>query len=109
MEIMTVSRVKVCADMKFGIRRYSFKSRVAARTSWKRYARHNLGFKAPRGLGILTNPRKAAYNRIYNRTTVSSEKAAVSLLSLLFAIVFYVIALPFFIVVVIVEMMGKNR
>lgn len=95
--------------MKFGIRRYSFKGRVAARTSWKRYARHSLGFKAPRGLGILTNPRKAAYNRIYSRTTVSSEKAAVSLLSLLFAIVFYVIALPFFIVVVIVEMMGKNR
>ena len=92
---MTVSRVKVCADMKFGIRRYSFKSRVAARTSWKRYARHNLGFKAPRGLGILT--------------TVSSEKAAMSLLSLLFTIVFYVIALPFFILVVIVEMMGKKR
>ena len=95
--------------MKFGIRRYSFKGRVSARTSWKRYARHSLGFKAPRGLGILTNPRKAAYNRIYNRTTVSSEKAAMSLLSLLFTIVFYVIALPFFIVVVIVEMMGKKR
>jgi len=32
--------------------------------------RHSLGFKAPRGWGWLTNPKRAAYNRIYNRTTV---------------------------------------
>jgi len=25
--------------------------------------------KAPRGYGWITNPKKAAYNRIYNRTT----------------------------------------
>lgn len=31
--------------------------------------RHSLGLKAPRGWGWLTNPKKAAYNRIYNRTT----------------------------------------
>lgn len=31
--------------------------------------RHNLGLKAPRGWGWLTNPRKAAYNRVYARTT----------------------------------------
>lgn len=56
--------------MKFGIRIPSLSKRIAARTSWKRYARHSLGLKAPRGLGWLTNPKKAAYNRIYNRTTV---------------------------------------
>jgi len=28
-----------------------------------------LGFKAPRGYGWLTNPKKAAYNRVHNRTT----------------------------------------
>jgi hypothetical protein len=55
--------------MKFGFRVPSFRKRVAARTSWKRMIRHNLGLKAPRGSGWLTNPRKAAYNRIYNRTT----------------------------------------
>lgn len=44
--------------------------RIAARTSWKRVVRHNLGLKAPRGWGWLTNPRNAAYNRIYNRTTI---------------------------------------
>ena len=55
--------------MKFGFRIPSFTKRIAARTSVKRIVRHNLGFKAPRGLGWLTNPKKAAYNRVYSRTT----------------------------------------
>jgi hypothetical protein len=57
--------------MKFGIRVPSLRKRIAARTSWKRAARNVTGFRAPRGYGWLTNPRKAAYNRVYNRTTVS--------------------------------------
>jgi hypothetical protein len=57
--------------MKFGIRKPSWKRSFAARTSLKRYVRHSLGFKAPRGFGFLTNPKRAAYNRIYRRTTVS--------------------------------------
>jgi hypothetical protein len=56
--------------MKFGIRTPSLRKRIAARTSVKRYVRHSLGFKAPRGWGWLTNPKRAAYNRVYNRTTV---------------------------------------
>lgn len=55
--------------MKFGIRTPSLKKRIAARTSVKRMARHSLGLKAPRGMGWVTNPKKAAYNRIYSRTT----------------------------------------
>ena len=57
--------------MKFGMRRPSWKKMLSARTSVKRAVRHNLGFKAPRGWGWLTNPKKAMYNRIYNRTTFS--------------------------------------
>lgn len=56
--------------MKFGFRIPSLRGRIAARMSVKRFVRHNLGMKAPRGWGWLTNPKKAAYNRIYNRTTV---------------------------------------
>ena len=56
--------------MKIGIRIPSLTKRIAARTSWKWVVRNNLGLKAPRGWGWLTNPRKAAYNRIYNRTTI---------------------------------------
>jgi len=55
--------------MKFGLRIPSLKKRIAARTSLKRVVRHSLGLKAPRGWGWVTNPKKAAYNRIYNRTT----------------------------------------
>jgi hypothetical protein len=58
-------------SMKFGIRKHSIKRSIAARTSPARFVRHNLGLKAPRGAGWFTNPRKAAYNRVYNRTTIS--------------------------------------
>ena len=57
--------------MKFGIRKPSLKKMISARTSVKRFVRHNLGLKAPRGWGWLTNPKKALYNRIYNRVTFS--------------------------------------
>lgn len=48
----------------------SLRKRIAARTSLKRMVRNNLGLKAPRGWGWITNPRRAAYNRIYNRTSI---------------------------------------
>jgi hypothetical protein len=59
------------AVMKFGLRKPSLKRMIAARTSPKRFIRHNLGLKAPRGWGWLTNPKRAAYNRVYSRTTFS--------------------------------------
>jgi hypothetical protein len=57
--------------MKFGIRKPNIRGMISARTSSARFIRHNLGLKAPRGWGWLSNPKKAAYNRVYNRTTVS--------------------------------------
>ena len=60
--------------MKFGIRTPSIKKRIAARTSIKRVVRHNLGLKAPKGYGWFTNPKKALYNRVYNRTSFSIFK-----------------------------------
>ena len=58
--------------MKFGVRKPSIRNSLAARTSVKRYVRNSLGLKAPRGYGWLTNRRKAAYNRVYNRTSMSA-------------------------------------
>ena len=55
--------------MKFGFRIPSLNKRIAARTSVKRMIRHNLGLKAPRGMGWITDPKKAMYNRVYNRTS----------------------------------------
>jgi hypothetical protein len=57
--------------MKFGIRKPSLKKSIAARTSPSRFVRHQLGIKAPGGWGWLTNPKKAAYNRVYSHTTFS--------------------------------------
>ncbi|MBP6754656.1 MAG: hypothetical protein KA210_00815 [Bacteroidia bacterium] len=66
--------------MKIGFRIPSITKRIAARTSIKRVVRHNLGLKAPRGLGWVTDPKKALYNRVYSRTT---RGCVVSLLYLL--------------------------
>ncbi|WP_336950575.1 hypothetical protein [Sphingobium aromaticivastans] len=57
--------------MKFGVRKPSLKKSIAARTSVKRVVRHSLGVKAPKGMGLLTNPKKAVYNRVYSRTSFS--------------------------------------
>lgn len=65
--------------MKFGFRKPSLRGRLAARTSVKRLVRQSLGIKAPRGYGWLTNPRRAAYNRVYNRTTTGCAVMLVAL------------------------------
>lgn len=57
--------------MRFGLRTPSLSRSLAARLSVKRQVKNALGLRAPRGWGWLTNPRKAAYNRVYNRTTFS--------------------------------------
>jgi hypothetical protein len=81
--------------MKFGFRKPSLKKRIAARTSLKRYVRHSLGFKAPRGWGWLTNPKKAAYNRVYNRTTVGCLLLFCILITSILSFVFVIIAIIF--------------
>lgn len=60
--------------MKVGIRRPSFKKSIKARTTgkWKRSVKRALipGY-GKKGMGWIKNPKKAAYNKIYNKTTVS--------------------------------------
>lgn len=55
--------------MKFGIRTPSIKKRISARTSLKRQVVHRAGINMPRGYGWVRNPKKYAYNKVYNRTT----------------------------------------
>jgi hypothetical protein len=55
--------------VRIGFRVPTLKKRLSARTSVRRAIRHRAGLKAPRGWGWVTNPKKAAYNRIYSRTT----------------------------------------
>lgn len=74
--------------MKFGFRIPSLTKKIAARTSVKRIIRHNLGFKAPRGLGWLTDPNKALYNRVYNKTSRGCLMSMVFLMSMPLALVY---------------------
>lgn len=67
--------------MKFGLRIPSINKRIAARTSVKRLVQNKLGLKVPRGYGWLTNPKKAAYNRVYYRTTRGCMVTVIGLLS----------------------------
>lgn len=60
--------------MKFGIRKPSIKKSISARTTGraKRAIKKALipGY-GKKGRGWLKNPKKAAYNKIYNKTTFS--------------------------------------
>ena len=55
--------------MKFGFRKPSLKKRIKARTSPKRQIVHRGKVKMPRGKGVFRNPKKATYNKIYNKTS----------------------------------------
>ena len=76
--------------MKFGFRIPSLTKRIAARTSLKRVVRHNLGFKAPKGLGWITDPKKAMYNKVYNKTS----RGCLVQLILVFSIGFIGLSVP---------------
>ena len=60
--------------MKFGLRTPSLKKSIRARTTGraKRAVKRALilGYRK-KGMGWITNPKKAAYNKIYNKTTFS--------------------------------------
>lgn len=73
--------------MKFGYRKPSLKKKISARTSYKRYIRYNLGLKAPKGYAWLTNPKKAAYNKVYNKT---SKGCMVIILPFVFILIFLI-------------------
>jgi hypothetical protein len=57
--------------MKIGVRKPSLRKMIAARTSPRRWARHSLSLLTPRGMGWLANPKRALYDRVDDRTTVS--------------------------------------
>jgi len=58
--------------MKFGIRIPSIKKRISSRLSIKKMISSKI--RVPKGFGVFTNPKKFLYNKIYNKTTISSDK-----------------------------------
>lgn len=66
------NNVKGDIFMKFGFRTPSFKRSISARSTGraKRAIKRAIipGY-GKRGIGLLTNPKKSIYNRVYRRTT----------------------------------------
>lgn len=59
--------------MKFGLRTPSLKKSISARTTGrlKRSVKKAIiPLYGKRGTGIFKNPKKAVYNRVYNRTSI---------------------------------------
>jgi hypothetical protein len=77
--------------LKVGFRIPSLTKRIAARTSPKRFVRQSLGLKAPKGYGWLTNPKKAAYNRVYSRTTKGCVITLLMMVAFAFSLVIFTI------------------
>lgn len=60
--------------MKFGMRKPSLKKSVKARTTGKAkraIKRAVIPGYGKKGMGWIKNPKKAAYNKVYNKTTFS--------------------------------------
>lgn len=51
------------------IRTPNFKRRITDPFKPKRVLSHRLGFKMPKGGGVIRNPKKSFYNKIYNILT----------------------------------------
>ncbi|WP_313429767.1 hypothetical protein [Siminovitchia terrae] len=71
----------ILVKVKIGMRKPSLKRRISARTSIKRQVVHRAGLKMPRGYGWVRNPKKYAYNKVYNRTTFDIFKVLKRLFS----------------------------
>ena len=60
--------------MKFGVRKPSIKRSISARTTGKikRQIKRSVNpLYGKKGMGYINNPKKAIYNKIYNKTTFS--------------------------------------
>jgi len=58
--------------MKIGMRTPSIKKRVKARTTGKlkrKVKKATIPFYGKKGMGLIKNPKKSIYNRVYKRTT----------------------------------------
>ena len=62
--------------MKYGIRKPNIKKRIKARTTGKlkRQVKKSINpLYGKHGMGVVNDPKKAMYNKIYNKTTVSID------------------------------------
>jgi len=71
--------------MKFGIRTPNLKKSIKARTTGKlkrQVKKAVIPYYGKKGTGVFKDPKKAVYNKIYNKTTIDSLKGAKKSLSI---------------------------
>lgn len=64
--------------MKYGVRKPNIKKSVKAKTTGKvkRQVKKSVNpLYGQKGMGVVNDPKKAAYNAVYNKTTVSAKDA----------------------------------
>ena len=69
--------------MKIGARKPSIKKRVTARTTGKitRSAKRSVNpLYGKKGMGYVNNPKKAVYNKVYNKTTFGVDDILIGVL-----------------------------
>lgn len=62
--------------MKFGVRKPNMKKRVKARTTGKlkRKVKSSINpFYGKKGMGWIRDPKRALYNKVYNKTTIKFD------------------------------------
>jgi len=62
--------------MKYGVRKPSIKKSISARTTGKinRQVKKAVNpLYGKKGMGVINDPKKAAYNAVYDKTTVSAK------------------------------------
>ena len=65
----------------------------------------------PRGLGMVSNPKRAMYNKIYHRTTIPAERAAQKgwpLLLLIFAPLIWLLLFVWYLVAEILNTLTRR-
>ncbi len=91
--------------MKFGIRKPNIKKSIKARTTGriKRSAKKAINpLYGKKGIGFVSNPKKAVYNKIYHKTSISAFDVFKKSNNLLYNIF---IALPLFCVLGIYQLL----
>ncbi len=91
--------------MKFGIRKPNIKKSIKARTTGKlkrKIKKIGNPFYGKKGVGIIKNPKKAIYNKVYNKTSINAfnmfKKSKNSFYNIFIALPMFFIVLSFQIV-----------
>lgn len=85
--------------MKFGVRTPSVKKSISARTTGRAkrtFKRIANPFYGKNGMGWIRNPKKAAYGKIYNKTTISTKNAMGCLTACIYYPLYWTFLLMFY-------------